>query len=179
MEIIDITQEIFGGKVYEGDIPPSYERVKRISDGDECNLTNIKMCVHNCTHIDAQCHYVDGGKSVEKIELNKVIGETLLIDRKRLPTALNEKVSKLIIKDAEELTLKEALMISESQIELIGISGQSVGNDEIHRILLSKEIVLLEGLSLDNAECGKYMLFAAPIKLGGSDGAPVRALLIR
>ena len=40
-------------------------------------------------------------------------------------------------------------------------------------------MVLLEGLDLDAAGEGRYFLFAAPLKIAGCDGAPVRAVLIK
>ena len=49
---------------------------------------------------------------------------------------------------------------------------------EAHKILLAEEIVLLEGIRLSSVKAGSYLLSAAPLKLGGLDGAPVRALLI-
>jgi arylformamidase len=44
--------------------------------------------------------------------------------------------------------------------------------------MLSAEIVLLEGISLGEVPEGVYLLNAAPINLGGSDGAPCRAILM-
>lgn len=37
---------------------------------------------------------------------------------------------------------------------------------------------MLEGLDLSEVTPGNYYLFAAPVKLGGLEGAPVRAVLI-
>ena len=47
----------------------------------------------------------------------------------------------------------------------------------VHVELLSHGIIALEGLVLDDVPDGTYMLFAAPLKLGGSDGSPCRAVL--
>ena len=49
---------------------------------------------------------------------------------------------------------------------------------EVHLILLGAEIVLLEGIRLAQVPEGVYFLNAAPINLGGADGAPCRAILI-
>jgi len=38
--------------------------------------------------------------------------------------------------------------------------------------------VLLEGIRLAEVEEGTYLLSAAPLNLGGGDGAPCRAVLI-
>ncbi len=50
---------------------------------------------------------------------------------------------------------------------------------EVHLELLHKEMVILEGVRLEEVPQGDYFLSAAPIKLGGSDGAPCRAVLIK
>ena len=55
--------------------------------------------------------------------------------------------------------------------------AQTVGDEEVHRILLGAEVAVLEGLDLRGAPAGEYILCALPVKLGGSDGAPVRAVL--
>ena len=68
------------------------------------------------------------------------------------------------------------------KIKLIGNESQTVGPEnapkEVHMILLGEEIVLLEGIVLKDVPEGKYLLNAAPLNLGGCDGAPCRAGLI-
>jgi arylformamidase len=39
-------------------------------------------------------------------------------------------------------------------------------------------LVLLEGVDLSKVEPGRYQLIALPLKLGNTEGAPVRAVLI-
>ena len=47
----------------------------------------------------------------------------------------------------------------------------------VHKILLSQNIALLEGIVLQEVPEGHYFLSAAPLNLAGSDGAPCRAYL--
>ena len=47
-----------------------------------------------------------------------------------------------------------------------------------HRILLSAGIILLEGLDLSDVDGGFYQLYCLPLKLGGCEGAPARAILV-
>ncbi len=179
MRIIDITQDVFSCNVYPGDTAPSFRRVKSISGGDECNVTDIEICAHNGTHVDAPFHYVDGGATVESLDLAKLIGKARVCAIEDFERILSGKTEKRIIfKDCEGFTLEQAEALANSDVELVGISGQSVGNAEIHRILLRKGIFLLEGLMLDGVSEGEYTLIAAPMKLSGADGAPVRALLL-
>ena len=49
---------------------------------------------------------------------------------------------------------------------------------QVHLILLRREIALLEGIVLQGIPEGQYFLSAAPLNLGGADGAPCRAYLI-
>ena len=48
----------------------------------------------------------------------------------------------------------------------------------VHKILLSQDIVLLEGLVLENIPQGRYFLSAQPLNIAGAEGAPCRAILI-
>ena len=73
-------------------------------------------------------------------------------------------------------------MFASSGILLLGNESQTVGPEDapmaVHLIMLGAKIVLLEGIRLADVPAGSYLLDAAPINLGGSDGAPCRAVLI-
>ncbi|MEG1849993.1 MAG: cyclase, partial [Oscillospiraceae bacterium] len=49
---------------------------------------------------------------------------------------------------------------------------------EIHGILFGGGLAVVESVCLDGVADGDYTLCAFPIKLGGCDGAPVRAVLL-
>ena len=49
---------------------------------------------------------------------------------------------------------------------------------EVHLLLLRRGVALLEGIVLDDIPEGHYFLSAAPLNLGGCDGAPCRAYLL-
>jgi arylformamidase len=67
-------------------------------------------------------------------------------------------------------------------LDLIGIDYLSIAPyDETqipHQILLSEDIVLLEGLDLSNVPAGIYELYCLPIHLPGCEGAPARVILV-
>ena len=44
--IIDITQEVFGSRVWPGDPEPVRTTVAAIADGSVCNVTAFSMCVY-------------------------------------------------------------------------------------------------------------------------------------
>lgn len=47
MKIYDISQEVFGCKVFPGDPVPEKEVLAKITDGHICNLSVFSMCAHN------------------------------------------------------------------------------------------------------------------------------------
>ena len=73
-------------------------------------------------------------------------------------------------------------MFAEAKIKLIGNESQTVGPEDapmlVHLVLMNADIVILEGAVLSRVPAGKYFLSAAPLNLGGCEGAPCRAMLI-
>jgi arylformamidase len=189
MRIYDITQELFSGRVYPGDPVPSYERVLRISEGASCNLTGFSMGAHNATHLDAPYHFYDEGKTIEQLELSRCVGPCSVVDFSACDTEedlldmLKNCKKRLLIKGNRVVTLELAKLFNKYGILLVGVESQSVGPADapmpVHLELLGKEVVLLEGLVLSEVPTGEYFLSAAPLKMGGSDGAPCRAILLK
>ena len=81
------------------------------------------------------------------------------------------------------VTAEAAEVFASSGIKLLGNEGQTVGPEDapmhVHLILLRREVALLEGIVLTEVPEGRYFLSAAPLNLGGCDGAPCRAYLIK
>lgn len=171
--MIDITQELFSGKVFDGDTAPSYSRV-RTHDADGYSLTDVTFCAHNGTHLDAPSHFIQGGKTAELVSLSRLMGCCKVCSQENIP--FDDLPARLLIRGAFSLSAVQAERIAEKCL-LIGCEAQSIGDEVIHRILLGAEVAVLEGLDLSAAEEGEYELIALPMKLGGADGAPVRAVL--
>ena len=181
MKIIDITRELFSCEVFPGDMRPSFERIRQMPD-DPYNLTNISLCTHNGTHIDAPRHFIPDGASTGELSLDMFYGRCAVIEphgrvdeNAVAPFLENER---LLIKGNCEVTTDAANVIVSSTVRLLGVENQSVGTDETHIILLGGGVVLLEGLYLEDVEPGEYILSAFPLKLAGCEGAPVRAVLL-
>ncbi len=81
------------------------------------------------------------------------------------------------------MTTEGAEVFAKAGIKLFGNESQTVGPEDapmaVHLIMLGAEVVLLEGIRLADVPAGSYLLDSAPINLGGSDGAPCRAILIK
>ena len=195
MKIYDISQEIFGCKVYPGDPSPKKNVLNSIEKGDLYNLTEFSMCAHNGTHIDAPFHFVADGKTVDRIDLSSVVGMAYLTehqgilsgeDAERIVSQAkkqnSEAAKRILIKGEAEVSDEAAKVFADSQILLLGNESQTVGPENapmaVHQILLSVGTVLLEGVRLAEVPEGIYFLNAAPLNLSGADGSPCRAVLI-
>ncbi|MCB2203017.1 cyclase family protein [bacterium] len=66
--------------VWPGDPPVAIRQMSAISDGAESNLSQIRMSVHTGTHIDAPAHFLEGGKRIGDIPLEKLIGQVLVVE---------------------------------------------------------------------------------------------------
>jgi len=75
-----------------------------------------------------------------------------------------------------------AMYLADMDLRLIGVDYFSVSPyDDLkqpHMILLDRGIVLLENIDLRQVVPGTYELICLPMKIIGTDGAPVRAVLI-
>lgn len=191
--IIDISQEVFSCRVFPGDPQPVATRVNSIENGDSYNLTNISMCAHNGTHIDAPYHFLNDGKTIDKIGLAPFVGDCYVARREGALTSDDvidimetaraaDAAKRILIAGNVIVTADAARAFAQSGVLLVGIESQSFGPEntpkEVHLILLGADIVLLEGAVLDSVTEGRYFLSAAPLDLGGCDGAPCRAYLI-
>lgn len=195
MKIYDISQEVFGCVVFPGDPAPEREVLAKISEGSPCNLSKISMCAHNGTHVDAPFHFYENGKTIEETALEKYIGMAYVAEHTGILTAddavailkkageADARSSKrILIKGKAVVSLDAAKVFADADIWLLGNESQTVGPEdapmEVHLKLLGAEVALLEGIRLEEIEEGVYFLNAAPINLGGADGAPCRAVLI-
>ena len=192
--IIDISQEIFSCKVFPGDPAPVRYVLSSMEDGAVCNLTAVSMCAHNGTHVDAPFHFIQDGRTIDRVSLEYFAGPCWVSRHDGLVTgedaaaildrAHNENADKrILIAGKATVTEDAAQVFAHHGVWLVGNESQTVGPEDapkrVHEILLGSGAVLLEGIVLTGVSEGKYTLHAAPLNLGGSDGAPCRAYLMR
>ncbi len=190
MKIYDISQEVFSCAVYPGDPQPEKQTLYSTAEGDLYNLTSFAMCAHNGTHIDAPFHFLPKGKTVDQMNLEHFVGDCFVARHKGDVTASDAKAilrkaegaERILIAGEATVTAEAAEVFASGQIKLLGNEGQTVGPEDapmqVHLILLSRGIALLEGIVLTDIPEGRYFLSAAPLNLAGTDGAPCRAYLI-
>lgn len=190
MKVYDISQEVFSCRVFPGDPRPEKQTPKTIAGGDFYNLTLFSMCAHNGTHVDAPYHFLEDGKTIDALPLDAFVGPCCVVQhtgnvdgetaKRILETASGAE--RILIAGKATVTREAAHIFADAGLKLLGNESQSVGPEDapaaVHKILLGAGVVLLEGIVLDGVQPGQYILCAAPLNLGGADGAPCRACLI-
>ncbi|MBQ1190106.1 MAG: cyclase family protein [Lachnospiraceae bacterium] len=193
MKIYDISQEVFSCKVFPGDPAPERDVLCSMEDGEFYNLTAFYMCAHNGTHVDAPFHFVRDGKTIDEVGLEPFVGSAYVAEHEGVVTAEDAKfmlqkaegdaAKRLLIKGDAEVSLEAAEVFAKAGLLLIGNESQTVGPEDapmaVHLVLLKAGVALLEGIRLEQVPEGTYLLNAAPLNLGGADGAPCRAVLIK
>ena len=178
----------------------------RLASGDPANVSVVEMDVHTGTHVEAPLHFIDGGATLDTVPLERFVGEARVVkvEGEAVTAAaldalgIDANPPRLLIRTANSerwangwgpfdpvyvaLTEDASRWIVDRGFELVGLdhlSIQQYGNDgETHRILMREGVSILEGLNLAGVEPGVYTLVCAPIRLGGTEAAPARALLI-
>jgi arylformamidase len=159
-----------------------------LADGETLDRTPLERFV-------GPAMVVDVGADVDAVDADAL---ARALEGARVDGAIPDGATRLLIKtrnserwakgwgpfdtDFVSLTVDAAEWIAGHGFELAGIdhlSIQQYGSDgETHRVLMRAGVTILEGLNLAGVATGEYTLVAAPIKLVGTEAAPVRALLI-
>jgi arylformamidase len=205
MKLIDVTRPIFTGMtVWPGDESVVIERTSSIAEGGAANISRLHAGVHAGTHIDAPLHFIDNGKSVDKIDTNLFSGRAKIIDIEESRSIRYEHVKSINKAESDAVffktpssmrTLEEpfnteftgleydaAVHILEMGIKVIGTDALSIESyrskeHDVHKLLLKKDVLIIEGLWLKDISPGIYNYICLPILINGSDGAPARVVL--
>ncbi len=190
MTFYDISRDIMTTKPYGDDPQPSVTMLSSIENGDAYNMSQITMCTHNATHIDAPKHFDEDGAPIGGIRLSHLYGKCTVVTidgaltGEDMEQLLPHCKKRLILHSRGNayLTSSAAQVIAESGLVLIGTDAQSIAApfDEMrpHLELARAGVVVLENLFLEGVKDGLYTLCAFPIKLSGLEAAPCRAVLI-
>ncbi len=192
MKIIDISREMFSAPVYPGDVAPEITYLKDMEKGGDHNYSFLVHGSHAGTHCDAPLHFVKGAKDIGSMPITTFVGECRVLPVPDEPWISSEYLATLDIQPGERILLKTgadiyltkeaADYIAAKGIVCLGVEAQSVGapgrQQENHCAILEKGIGVLECIDLSQVEPGKYFLCAAPVLIGGAEGAVCRAYLL-
>ncbi|OHB68880.1 MAG: hypothetical protein A2W17_01825, partial [Planctomycetes bacterium RBG_16_41_13] len=192
MTFYDVTLPISNAMItWPSDPAVSITGTSLISQGDFCNLSELKIGSHCGTHIDAPSHFLENGRTIDQLALENLIGEATVFEFKNkenidvsdikqlrfdnvkrvLFKTVNSSYWKLSAfkKDFVYLTKDAAQYLVDKGIRLVGVDYLSVEKfesqqAETHHILLRNDVIILEGLDLSTVEPGRYELIALPLK---------------
>lgn len=205
--IYDISMPIRdGGVVYPGNPDIHIAPQQSVSAGAGANVSSIAFGSHTATHVDAPRHFIDNAASVDELPLDVLTGDAILlrfddsvmaIGRQEIEAQkisghsrvlLATRNSKLqrdekFFPDYTYLAPDGAECLIELGVKLVGVDYLSVeqfhsGHHRTHLALLTKGVVIVEGLDLSEPAPGIYQLVCLPLRIAGCDGAPARAILL-
>jgi len=186
---------------------PINNNITEYKDRKTINISEkiITLHPHTGTHIDAPAHFLKNGKTIDQIDLNRLIGKCRVLDFTEIEEKITEKdLEKHDIKKDEIILLKTknsdltitqkfdanfvyleksgAEFLVKKEIKSVGIDYLGIERDqpnhETHKTLLENDILIIEGLRLKNVEAKGYFFYCLPIYLENLDSAPARAILL-
>ncbi|MSQ15098.1 MAG: cyclase family protein [Dehalococcoidia bacterium] len=207
MKIYDISVPLSKDlPVYPGDRGCKIKPLAQMSKGSPYNLSLLSMGTHTGTHVDPPVHFIQGGRTVDALPLEAMVGPAYVAEMMDQDFISAEGLDRAAIpKDVERLLLKTrncalwehkefvenfvyitesgAKWIADRGLKLVGIDYLSVEKYKAdqpvaHTTLLGAGIVVAEGLDLREVPAGRYFLVFLPLKINGGDGAPARAILL-
>ena len=168
------------------------------------NESRLHLDVHTGTHVDAPFHFLQNGKKIDKIPAEKFLGECVVIDLTNIKNRGIEKIDliKARIKKDDIVILKTsnkynkkfdfnfvylaesgAKYLTSKNIDGVGINALGIERNQpgynTHKSLLSKNIIIFEGLELSKINHGRYFFIGLPLKIKDGDASPMRAVLVK
>jgi arylformamidase len=209
VRIFDISLPIHNNMMpFYQDPTASIYRVRDMDEGDDANVSEIKMGCHCGTHLDAPVHFVPGAPAVEDLSLDDLIGPALVVEfpdsveqihaehleQANIPAGVRRVLfktrnSKLWERKETQFSKDYCGVEADAAQWLIDRGLKVVGHDHLsicpfhdllvpHRLFFEARVIVIEGVNLTNIEPGLYQLICMPLNIQGSDGAPCRVALL-
>lgn len=194
-----------GMPAFPGDPTFTSTPVRSLARGDPYNISQIALGTHAGTHVDPPVHFVAGGATTDQLDLDTLNGRCRVVDVDPRSTVVPPESVETLPAGTERVLFRTgnsgrwtepyrffpdyvglapaaADALARAGVRLVGIDALSVENDAtgrfpVHHALLSRGILILEGLLLADVPAGEYLLDCLPLRLRSGDGGPARASL--
>jgi arylformamidase len=207
MKIIDISWPISTATTgYKDRFIVQIDEIKNFNR-DGVRETAVHVSSHTGTHVDAPAHFLQSGKTIDEISLDRLVGECILLDM----TTCAERITRddlrayendiveggiVLLRTANSdialtdkfsphfvyLEASGALYLAEKKIKAVGIDYLGIERSQqghpTHETLMHADVVIVEGLRLGHVEAGKYFFVCLPLNCIGLEAAPARAMLM-
>lgn len=200
---IDISQPLNNNIAHwPGDTAFHYQTAMTKEMTGSVNIGEITTSAHMGTHVDAPFHFLNDGKRILDLDIDRYVGPCKLvdvsdfsaIDEAALRSKHIEWAERLLIRtflpnkptrfpdEVPAITPDGAAYMKSIGVKLVGVDVPSVDAIESkdlagHHALHEQDIYILENVMLDGVEEGDYELIALPLPLEEADGSPVRAVI--
>jgi arylformamidase len=172
-----------------------------LTQGVEENL--IQLGSHTGTHIDTPAHFIQNGS--RNIDLEKLNGHCVVIDATTINETINAdflaqqqidptinrllfKTKNSFLKNTDPFTPNfialdpsAAQWCIDHEITVIGIDYLGIEHSnpthKVHLILLSNDVLIIEGLRLNHVAPATYELNCLPLAIDQLEAVPARAIL--
>jgi kynurenine formamidase len=199
--LVDLTQPIAEGMPFNPDhFGPEITSYASINP-DGWRATRLVLDSHLGTHMDAPSHFVADGRTLDQVDLDRLIGPAQVVHLPGVRAGAELSPADLPATTEPRLLLHtgwadtaygDAAYFTEypfisrelahelvrRRVQLVGIDGPSVdyAPGETHHILLEAEIVIVENLRNLSLAPDRVHLTVLPLPITGGDGCPVRAV---
>jgi arylformamidase len=192
---------------FPGETPFSRDQICAPAVDGGYALSSLCLSAHSGTHLDAPSHFFPDGKTLDEFAVRDFILPAQVItirnsfsigppELQRYSLARGHAVlfktgnsmsgrcaAGVFNKNYVYLTAEGADFCIERKVPLVGIDYITIekyGDTRfpVHRRLLSKDILILEGLDLRGVSDGVYKLICLPLKMKNTEASPVRAVLL-
>ncbi len=205
MRWIDLTHTLRPGTEYPGDPPITIEPALTLA-ADGAAVAALHLSTHSGTHVDAPCHTVSGGRTMDEVSVDELIGTAAVVhvggeeagtigvaDLGDLPARLPSIVLVATGWDRwfgmeryrrhPALSPEAAEWLWERGMRVLGVdcySPDPIDSEDfpVHRVVLGRDGLIVENLRGLTALPAECEVGIHPIKVGPFDGAPVRALAL-
>jgi kynurenine formamidase len=208
MKLIDLSHPLVHGQAaFPGD-PPLIVQPQGTVATTQFNTTQITIGTHQGTHLDAMYHFLEDGKTVDRMPLEWFYGPARVL---RIPKQAGEEIALEDLRPFEphlqpeakvvlatgwhrhfgapdfftnypSLTVEAARYLASRRIRLLGMDMPSPSQQwlEIHHLLQARdvEIVLVEALANLDALPDEFTFIGFPLNFQGRDGSPIRAVAV-
>lgn len=201
MNVIDISIPLQEGMITYPNNPPFSKKQQSTAHSI---ISEITMGSHTGTHYDFPSHASASNKASDAFKINIFFQECQVLDltecdakieiedlkkktiTKRvvlMKTKNSQRGFKAFYSDYVYLSDAAAEYLSSLSLDIVGIDfvsikGMAETSNAAHTSILSKNILILEGIDLSSAEEGTYFFSGLPLKITDTDGAPTRVVII-
>lgn len=190
--------------VFPGDPVYKSDDVCSLASGSQYHLCHMHFGNHTGTHIDFPSHVIKGGKTSSDFPIESLIGSGLIIEVPEFEKSItrtfvteqdilsndfvffktsNSRLSKLgkftdkyvyIEPEAAEELLRKGVKIV--GIDYISVDQYVAEDLPVHKSLLSKDVLIVEGLELNSVPVGRCKIYIMPVNIDEMDGLPARVV---